>query len=461
MASLDLTKPDGWFSRVGSWLGVALRREAGSQHGVPQLPVTSAEGVTVNADSVLSLPATWACLRVLSQAVASMPVVVSKVKRDGSKKKDTEHDLHMLLNFRPNSHQTPFDFWSSVVINLLLFGNAYVRVFRSGEKVVSLVPMMAAQMEVFLAENGRKTFVYKEGGQQQEFTEQQIWHVQHMSSNGVSGLSAISYAASAFAIAIASERRVGHLAANGFKQSGVLTYDKVLTKEQRANLRESFSDIQTGYQDTLRILEAGMSFVPVSQTPKDAQMIETRQKNTVDICQYFGVPPIMIGETSGNTTWGSGIYEIKQGFYDITLRPLLVNITQSLIANLLGRDKWGKVQVEFDFTDFLRNNEASQLEMLGKAVKDALVTPNEARGQRGLEPLEGGDTLYMQQQMTPIEKLGEDPEPDAQTDQTPEGAEGAGDDTGSPDGGKGVSSGEGGKEEGGKADAKSVRLRRV
>ena len=187
----------------------------------------------------------------------------------------------------------------------------------------------------------------------------------------------------------------------------------MLKAEQRDAIRKQNADLQTGQGDALKILEGNMKFEGIAISPKDAQLLEARRFQIEEIARIFGVPSVLINETSASTAWGTGIGEIKEGFWTLTLAPLAELIEQSIVRWLIGREDWRKVGVEFDMAAFLRGNERTRVDTNAAAIQSGQLTVNEARRREGRPPVEGGDTVFAQAQMRPLEQIANPPEPPA------------------------------------------------
>jgi HK97 family phage portal protein len=137
-------------------------------------------------------------------------------------------------------------------------------------------------------------------------------------------------------MAITGEEWSSNVVGNGGKPTGVLMYDKILTKEQREQLRDRFRDLREGPTDALMTLEAGMKYEQISLSPQDVQLLEARRFQIEDIARFFGVPSVMINDTAGGTVWGSGIQQIIEGWYKLALRTELERIEASIVSNLLA-----------------------------------------------------------------------------------------------------------------------------
>lgn len=394
---------NGYFGTLlAALLGNATRRVEGQQNSGGGGGFGAGQHIT--ADAALKLSAVWACVRLISEAVGAMPIKVWTVNDDGTKTENKDHWIYSLLNFSPNRYQTRNEFFETFTASLMLHGNAYVRHVKKtrSEEIISLMPMMPAQTEVTLTALGDRIYKFTDGKDVAVFAQDRVWHVPLMPTNTIVGLSPLQYGARSMGIAIASENRVQTLAANGFKPTGVLMIDKILKPEQREQIRNEFKNLQEGQGDPLKVLEAGLTYQQVSITPKDAQLLESRKFNVEDIGRIYGVPSVLINDTSASTVWGTGIGEIKEGFYTLTLQPLLEKIESSIVKWLIPPQERRKIEIEFEFSKFLRGNDQARTERLKTAISGNILTINEARATEGLAPVPNGDVMYAQSQMIPI-----------------------------------------------------------
>lgn len=388
--------------------GTSGLREPGLQQASAGSAVVA--DVPVTEDSALKLSAVWACVRLLSETIGGLPIHCYRNNPDGSREPYPEHPLAELFSGKPNRYQNRVEFFETMTMQLALHGNAYALKQKRGGRIVSLLPLMAEQMEVNLLSDGSVVYRYQTGSDMSVYAPESIWHLKLM-GNGVVGLSPLAYARNAIGVGIASENRVKALAKNGFKPTGVLTIDKLLKPEQRAAIRQQFADLSEGSTDPLRVLEAGMTYQQISMNPKDVQLLETRRFQIEDIARFFGVPSVLINDTSASTVWGSGVEQIVQGFYKLGLRPYLERYEASIKNSLLEPGDRSQFDFEFDFNALLRGDEKTRYQTYKEAVLNGLKTINECRQIEGLAPVEGGDVAYMQGQMTPISRLANPPEP--------------------------------------------------
>lgn len=399
-----MSTPTFW-SRVFGLLGFGgLQRIQGDQYPTPTAYGTNA-AKPVTWDTAMQVSACWACVRLLSETVACLPVVVYRT--DGERRTvDRSHPLHVLFSGKPNRHQTRVEFLESLMLNLVTWGNAYAVIRRDvAGDIISLTPIMSSQVVPKLLADGSIVYEYHRDDGIAVYSEGSIWHIK-LFGNGVVGLSPLGYARNSLGIAQASEDRVTSTFRNGAKPSGILMVDAALTPTQRSEIRTNFQNLAENNTDSLIVLEKHMKYEQVSMTPQDIELLSSRRFQLEDIARFFGVPSVLINDTAGSTAWGSGIEQLVQGFYKLNLRPYLERIEASAVANLLPVEERGLVEVEFDFDGLLRMDANSRFNGYQAAIQTAQITPNEARAAEGRGPLPGGDQLYIQGAMVPITQAG-------------------------------------------------------
>lgn len=387
---------------ITRWLGGGLQRRRGLQNPGP-LEYEGDAAATVTFDTAMQLSAVWACVKLLAETVASLPLTLYRTGNIRAVERD--HPLALLMAGKPNPYQTKIEFFETVIVNLLLYGNAYVHVVRMDSgRVTMLMPLMSSQMEVSVLAGGGIAYTYYHDSGVQVYAPESIWHLK-MLGNGVIGLSPLAYMRNTAGIAIGAEKATTKIYGNGAKPSGVLTMDRLLTQEQRAQVRQNFNNLTTGTDERLLVLELGAKFEAIAMSPQDIELLSSRKYQVQEIARWFGVPSVLINDNS-TTTWGSGIEQIVLGFYKLTLRPILEKIEASMRSHLLSAPERTRLEFEFDFEGLLRADQKSRFEGYRVGVQGGIVTPNEARGWEGLPPLPAGDQLYMQGATVPIEETG-------------------------------------------------------
>jgi len=391
------------FTAIGNWMMGGLRRYKGTQYPTPSSYSEDAAS-TVTFDSAMQLSAVWACVKLLAETVASLPVNVYKTGENDRVLAPQNHIARLFAD-KVNKYQTKVEFFETVVLNLVTHGNAYCVIERlpNGD-VVSLLPIMSAQVETRLLDDGSVVHVYTQDTGVTVFASESVWHLK-LVGNGIIGMSPLAYQRNTLGIAQAAESAVTKIYRNGAKPSGVLTLDKILNPSQRAQLRESFATLTASTDDRLMVLEGGMKFDAISLSPQDIELLSSRKFQISEICRWYGVPSVMVNDNNGSTVWGSGIEQIVAGFYKLTLRPLLEKIEASMQSHLLRRIERGRIEIEFDFDALLRADLKSRYDSYRVGINAGVITPNEARKWEHLPPAPGGDKLFIQGAMMPVEDL--------------------------------------------------------
>ena len=382
-------------------------RETGIQTGLPAYGSSSAAEVTF--DSAMQISAVWAAVRIVSETLGSLPFNIYEKTPEGREIAE-DHPLQRVITQRPNQYQTSVEFWESMALNLAISGNAYAIISRTANGAISgLLPVSSTQVETTLLEDGTVIHVYTEGINVKVFTNRSMWHTK-LFGNSIVGMSPLSYARNSIGIAIAADNRTSKIFSNGAKPSGVLTIDRTLTPDQRAQVRSAFNGLESGNDDRLFVLEAGMQYQQVSMSPQDIELLNARRFQIEDIGRFFGVPSILLNQTFGQSSLGSNVYEILSAFYKLNLRPYLEKFETSIIRWLLEQEEWGRYEAEFDFDALLRADKLSRMQANREAIYSGQLTPNEARFDEGRPSLEGGDRLMIQQATIPIVNAGQAPE---------------------------------------------------
>ena len=392
-----------FWRNIWSWFGGSTQRNVGVQIAGPATYDDDA-AVSVTEDTAMQISAVWACVKLLSETVASLPVSVYK-KTPTGRELSTDFWFARLMSRKPNRYQTRVEFFETLMLNLALHGNAYCKKIVVNGQITSLMPLMSGQMEPSLLPDGSVVYAYQSDGGLEVFSEQSIWHVK-LYGNGIIGKSPLAFGRNMIGIAQAAEKATTKVYSNGGKRSGVLSLDRLLTPEQRDAVRANFSTLTTGTSERLLVLENGMKFDPISMSPQDIELLSSRKFQIEEICRWFGVPSVLVNDTSGSTSWGSGIEQLVSGFYKLNLRPYLERIENSVSCNLFSRDEADEYEFEFDFEGLLRSDFKSRLEAYRTAVAGTIMTPNEVRKIEGLPTVAGGDMLLSQVNMAPIDQLG-------------------------------------------------------
>ena len=349
-------------------------------------------GMRVSPDSALRLAAVYACVRVLSESMASLPLVIYQRRADGGKDKVTDHWLHRLLAKRPNRFQNPFEWREMLQGHLALRGNAYNQLITNAKgEVVELMPLHPDRIRLELLPSGEYRYRFTDRfGTESILPRGEVWHLRGLSSDGLMGMSPIELARENLGMALAAQDYGARFFANDAKPTGGWIEFPGSFKDSEAKkvFRESYQQAQSGAnRGKVLVLENGMKFHEVGVTNKDAQFLELRKFQITDVARLFRVPPHMIGDLDRATF--SNIEQQSLEFVMHTMTPWAERWEASIESELLleGDD----IEVEFDFANLMRGDAASRASYYQSGIQNGWLTRNEARIAENLNPLEGLD----------------------------------------------------------------------
>lgn len=379
-----------------------------SWKGVFEAP--SSTGKMITASNALTLSTVWACVRLVSGTISSLPFMVYKEGNAGNRAVFKAHPLYGLLHDSPNADQTALDFWQFMCVALELWGNAFARISRgTGGKIVALTPLRPDAVAVRKGADGSIRYRYVDNGKAFDVGQDEMFHVRGFGGSPLGGLSTLAFGRHSFGVAMAHEEAAGQMSRNGLRPSGVLTTKdaKTLTKEQRDDIYKYVVEPLSGDNNGKpMVLEAGLGWQSLSLNAIDAQMIESRQFSVEDGCRWFGVPPHMVGHTAGNTHLGSSIEQQTLGWLIFGLRERIKRIEQAVMKQLLTAAERLSITVEINIEGLLRADSAGRAAFYSTMVQNGIMTRNEVRRLENLPPLSGGDQLTIQSNMIPADKLG-------------------------------------------------------
>ena len=385
---LTVREPDGWYPD-------SMRGDAGE---------------VVTDDSAMSLSAVWACVNLLAGTIASLPLMVYRTDAQGRRTVARGHALYRVLHDSPNYDQTAVDFWEFANASIELWGNAYARVERSVGQVSGLYPVAPALMSVRRLANGDLEYRWTENGRSFVETDASMLHIRGFGGNPLGGMSTLHFGRNAFSLARAVDRSAGGMFKNGLRPSGVLTFEKWLSPEQRTLTKNELTEQFLGAANSGRplVLEGGTKWEQLTISPEDAQMLESRGFSVEEICRIFGVPPFMVGHTQKVTSFGSGLEQQVLGFQKFTLRRRLKRIEQALEKQLLRpEDRAAGITIEFNLEGLLRGDSAARASFYQSGLTNGWMTINEVRALENMPPVDGGDVPRMQMQNVPITEAGQ------------------------------------------------------
>ncbi|MSV23704.1 phage portal protein [Selenomonas sp. WCA-380-WT-3B 3/] len=364
----------------------------------------SASGKNVNEFTAMQTTAVYACVRILAESIASLPLHVYEYKGQG-KERVPQHPLYFLLHDSPNPEMTSFIFRETAMIHLLLWGNSYSQIIRDGMgRVVGLYPLLPDRMSVDRDEHGEIVYTYMsmsdsnpkiKGGSQIKLRRQDVLHIPGLGFDGLVGYSPIAMARNAVGMTLACEEYGSSFFANGARPGGVLKHPGVLKNPSK--LRESWQAVYGGTANTGKVvvLEEGVDYQQISIPPEEAQFLETRKFQIDEIARLYRVPPHMIGDLEKSSF--NNIEQQSLEFVKYTLNPWVVRWEQSLQKALLNSTEQKRYFIKFNVDGLLRGDYQSRMAGYAVGRQNGWLSANDIREMENMNPIpeEEGGNLYL------------------------------------------------------------------
>lgn len=358
----------------------------------------SNSGVSVDEETALKTSAVFACVKVLAETVASLPLVLYDEKVDGNKEKAKQHPLYWVLHDIPNDEMTSFSFREMMMENLLLWGNAYALIQRDKKtgRIKGLYPLKAKNMTVERdAVTDKIKYIYTNGVKSATYKPSQIFHIPAFSFDGVKGVSPITYARESIGLALATEEYGAKFFGNGARPGGILEHPGIVKDPEK--LRESWNRVYQGAKNSHRVavLEEGMKYHEIGMSPEDSQFLETRSFQVTEIARIFRVPPHMIGDLSRSTF--SNIEQQSIDFVVYSVRPWLVRWEQAISRSLLTEEERTIYYAKFNADGLMRGDFSSRMNGYAVGRQNGWLSANDIRQLEDMNkiPAEQGGDLYL------------------------------------------------------------------
>lgn len=357
----------------------------------------SATGRHIDADTALRVAAVYACVRILAETLASLPLRVYERLDNGGKRPAPEHPLYRLLHDRPNDEMTSFELRETLVAHVALRGNAYAEILRDPytSDPIALWPLRPDRMEISRV-GAELVYQYRlADGTSKWFSQEQILHLRGLGSNGIVGYSPIEMAREAIGLGLAAEEFGARFFSNGARPGTVLQHPGALSDEAHKRLRESWESRHMGLSNAQRvaILEEGMTIATIGVAPDDAQFLETRKFQVTEIARLFRIPPHLIGDLDRATF--SNIEHQGLEFVMHTVRPWAERIEQRMETSLLSINDRARYFIEHVVDGLLRGDIQSRYAAYATGRQWGWLSVNDIRGLENLNPVENGD-IYLQ-----------------------------------------------------------------
>ena len=376
----------------------------------------STSGKVVTERSAMQMTAVYSCVRILSEAVAGLPLHLYRYKDGGGKEKAIDLPLYRLMHDEPNPEMSSFVFRETLMTHLLLWGNAYAQIIRNGKgEIMALYPLMPNKMRVDRDEHGKLYYEYSHSSDEAgtmknstvRLTPYDVLHIPGLGFDGLVGYSPIAMAKNAIGMAIACEEYGAKFFANGAAPSGVLEHPGVIKDPQK--VREAWQSQFGGSANSnkVAVLEEGMKYTPISISPEQAQFLETRKFQINEIARIFRVPPHMVGDLEKSSF--SNIEQQSLEFVKYTLDPWVIRWEQSLSRILFTDEEKKTLFFKFSVEGLLRGDYQSRMNGYATARQNGWMSANDIRELENMDKIpaeEGGDLYLINGSMLPMQNAG-------------------------------------------------------
>jgi HK97 family phage portal protein len=359
-------------------------------------------GVSVTETSALGMTAVWRAVNLISGVCAGLPLHAFRDTGDSDVRERmprTSQAARLLAE--PHPDMTPLEFWETVYAHICLWGNAYIRMLRNQNgQITELWPIHPSRVRVG-RESDAGTKVYCIDGGETEHTDATILHIPGFGYDGVCGVSPIRFARQAIAMGLAAEQYGGALFGNGSLASGILQTEQRLEQADATRLKRRWREKATGLNNAhdVVVLDSGAKFQQLSIPPQDAQFIESRRFQIVEVARLYGIPPHMMMETDRSTSWGTGIEQQAIGFNVYDLRRWYQRVEQR-VSRIL---RPGAAYAAYSVEGLLRGDSAQRSEFYTKMFHLGVFSTNDIRRLENLGPVgDAGDTRFHEMNLAPL-----------------------------------------------------------
>lgn len=374
-------------------------------------------GKPVNERTAMQTTAVYACVRILAEAIASLPLHVYEYQDDGGKKLVHDHPLYYLLHDEPNPEMTSFVFRETLMSHLLIWGNAYAQIIRDGAgRVLGLYPLLPDKMEVQRDDRGNIYYVYSRNSDENPMLKEygniklkaeNVLHIPGLGFDGLIGYSPIAMAKNAVGMTLACEEYGASFFANGANPGGVLEHPGVL--KDPSKVRESWNSVYRGVNNAhkIAVLEEGMKYQQIGIPPEEAQFLETRKFQINEIARLYRIPPHMVGDLDKSSF--SNIEQQSLEFVKYTLDPWVIRWEQSLQRSLLLPGEKGKYFIKLNVDGLLRGDYQSRMNGYAVGRQNGWFSANDIREMENMNPIpdeEGGNLYLVNGAMTKLADAG-------------------------------------------------------
>ena len=390
-------------------LGLNISFRKASKRELTDRYVNRAFPLFKQRDSAMLLSTVYRCVDVISDSIAQMAIETYDVDARGYRNKNVQNDLYNMVNIEPNDDMTRFTFIKLMVSTSILKGNAYAYISRTGVTPEQMIYIDSDRVSIEFIEdrNGIRRKRYRVSGWSELVEPSNMIHLLNFSYDGLTGVSTLTHAANSLKLSVNSENHASDFFLSGAAASGIVSKDiPRLRKGEADTIRKEFADRTdpiTGKQSGIIVLAGLDKYTPITVSPKDSQLLESRQFNVVDICRFFGVSPVKAFDLSKSSY--STVEATQLAFLTDTLSPFVEKLEQEFNRKLFTKKQRASRVIKFNLSNILRADKQAQANYFSTLFKTAAITPNEIRMEIGLDDIDGGDDAYMMLNMTKIKNI--------------------------------------------------------
>lgn len=364
---------------------------------IPAWSYSGGHAPLLSRSKPMLLSTVYRCVDLISDSVAVLPLKTYELDRDGFKREYKEHPAYQVLDLEPNEDMTRFVFFKTLMASVLLTGNGYAYIERDSKLAVSqLIYMPTSHVSVVWVTDGKGIMRkrYQITGFKELVEPRDMIHVLNFSYDGIIGVSTLTHARQTLNIATSSEEHAVGFFKNG-GMSGVLTVEGArLDKTQKDQIYQTWEERIINHPNGIAVLEANMKYQPITINPKDAQLLESRQFNVVDLCRFFSVSPVKAFDL--NKSSYSTVEATQLQYLTDTALAVITKIEQEINRKVFLPAERGRVLAEFDTSAILRTDKSAQAAYWRDLSVIGAATPNEVRRENNLPKIENGDKAFVQ-----------------------------------------------------------------
>lgn len=381
----------------------------------------SVAGANINPHTALRISGWYAGVQIISGAVASLPAITYERLQRG-KNRATAHPVYRILHDQPNPWMTPTEYFENGQAHILGWGNHFSMIERNGGgQVTALWPMAPDRVRMQVVPEQRRIWYYHyaENGAEQQLPMENVLHVRGLARPGdysIWGYSPVDLAREALGLAKVEEEYRARFFRNDARPGAIVEYPGTMSADAYDRFKKDWQDTYSGLGNKFKIgfLEQGLKWHDVGFAPEAAEFIEGRKFQLEEIARILRIPLVLLQSTEKATSWGTGIEQFMLGFVQFTIREWLKRWERRLNISLFTPTEQRKYYVEFLVKDLLRADSKTEAEVLQIERRNGIINANDWLEITNRNPLPDdlGEKYIVEGNMTTLEQVGEEPEPE-------------------------------------------------